>query len=55
MQSRDEENQEKRVRVIDTAFQRTQKHQQGVKEEKLQQQQKENQNSNTGTKKPSGS
>jgi hypothetical protein len=55
MQSSDEENQEKRVRVIDTAFQKTQQHQQRIKEEKLQQQQKENQNSNTGTKKPSGS
>lgn len=55
MQSRDEENQEKRARIIDTSFQRTQQHQQGVKEEKLQQQQKENQNSNTDKKKPSGS
>lgn len=53
MQSGDEDagNQEKRVRVIDTAFQKTQKHHPGVKEEKLQQQQKENQNSNTGSKK----
>jgi hypothetical protein len=53
MQSGDDDgqNQQKRVRVIDTAFQRTQKHQPGVKEEKLQQQQKENQNPNTGTKK----
>jgi len=47
----DRENQERRVSIIDTAFQKTQQHQQGVKEEKLQQQQKENQNSNTGSKK----
>jgi hypothetical protein len=53
MQSGDDEeqNQGKRVRTIDTAFQRTQKHQPGVKEEKLQQQQKENPNPNTDTKK----
>ena len=53
MQSSDEDqiSQEKRVSVIDTAFQRTQKHQPGIKEEKLQQQQKENQTSNTDTKK----
>lgn len=51
MQSSDRDDENLRQRVQDTAFQRTQKHQQGVKEEKLQQQQKENQNSNTDTKK----
>jgi hypothetical protein len=44
----DGQNEEKRVRVIDTALEKSQKHQSGVKEEKLQQQQKENQNPNTG-------
>lgn len=38
-------------RIRDTSFQRTQTHKQGVKEEKLQQQQKENQSSDAGTKK----